>query len=161
MNENELFVDNPLALAGLFEGGIYLASNLKPLTEAVSVEKTEILVLLHYPELIQLPPKAFQLLNKIMSAVKWNGKMVDTSNYLVMNSGKLEVDIDETILNSAASKILLWSDVWPMSQKEIPFYKTKSEENVDILRCHSLHTVMADPERKKACWGAIRVFFGM
>lgn len=161
MNESELFVDNPLALGGLFGQGVFLAGEKKQATEGIPAAGTEILVLLHYPELPKLPPKALQVLQKIMEAVKISGKPLVEEDYAVVNSGRLDQPIIDFVANTGAKKVILWADSWPLETREIVFYQKGMLENVEMLRCHSLHTVMADAERKKACWTAIRAFFGM
>lgn len=162
MNENELFVDNPLALTGLFGKGIFLPrqeqSESKPGAEE---NQTPVLVMLHYPSLPVLPPTALQTIGKIMQAVNWNGKPLTGADYAVVNSGRLPENVtpDQYLQQSKASKVILWSDNWPFSGQEIIFYNQRRVENVEILRCHSLHTVMADKDRKSVCWTAIQAFF--
>lgn len=164
MKESELFVDNPLALRDLYPGGVFMVRENPDTAESLAeMTQVDILNLLHYPELERLPVKATDLLAKIMTAVKFKGKLLQTEDYTVLNSGQLPdgKNIPGILKDLSPAKVLLWTDKWVLESKEIPFYQKGVVENVEILRCHSLHTVMADAERKKACWSAIRAYFGM
>lgn len=162
MTENELFVDNPLQIAGLYNQGLFVfADKAKTKFSYTGLGVKGILHIVFYPTSQNIPAKAITVLQKIMQALEFKGAKLTDEDYMIINASTKEgyLSIDEIVTDVNPHKIVVWTDLWNDSLQEVIFYKKQKLLNVDILRCHGIDTVVQDEERKKACWAAIREFF--
>ena len=163
MTENELFVDNPLALTGLFPGGVFIPREGEQHKFEYHGRGDRRVLNIVYYDMPQLPEKLFEKLEKIMSSLVWNQEKVIASDYAVVNASKVMMDnrLTEIIADFKPKKTIVWMDQWQSSEKEVLFYQLAQWPETEVLRCHALHTVLADADRKKECWLAVKRLFGM
>lgn len=163
MEENEMFVDNPLAITGLFNEGVFLVSDQQSRQfQYHGAGNLKILHIMDY-DMPSIPEKAFQVLDKLMGAVKWQGKLLEPIDYAVINAANvLSVNkLAEIVDDFMPEKVIVWTDKWYAPDKEVLFYQNAQWGSIAVLRCHALHTVVSDADRKRECWSAIKRFFGM
>lgn len=163
MTENELFVDNPLALTGLFPGGVFIPREGEQHKFEYHGRGDKRVLNIVYYDMPQLPEKLFEKLEKIMSAVVWNQEKLIASDYAIVNASKVMMDnrLTEIVADFKPTKTIVWMDQWQSSEKEVLFYQMAQWPETEMLRCHALHTVLADADRKKECWLAVKRLFGM
>jgi hypothetical protein len=161
--ENSLFVDNPLELTGLFGKGVYLVPDQQKRNfQYVGAGNLKILNVLFYDN-SGIPEKALEVLSKLMGAIKVDNKNLVPADYAVINAASVlsENRLEEIIADFQPDKIIVWSDTWFATSKELGFYQIATLEGVQGLRCHSLQTVVTDDERKRECWASVKRFFGV
>lgn len=158
-----MFVENPLEISGLFGQGIYVPSEKEVKKfEYHGSHNMGILNVFDY-DMPEIPSKAFAVLEKIMTAVIWQGNPLTAADYAIVNQAKVlsATRLTDIILDFMPKKLIVWTDKWEAPEKEILFYGTGKLNEIETLRCHALHTVTADPDRKRECWLAIRRYFDM
>ncbi|MBS3914772.1 MAG: hypothetical protein KG003_09740 [Bacteroidetes bacterium] len=162
MEENGMFVDNPLELTALYGDGIFLITeNSGSNFHYTGGGNLGILNVLYYDQR-GIPTNASNVLNKLMGAVKIQGKNLSSADYSVINAADVLADdrLAEIIADYQPKAVILWSDEWISPQPAPAFYSESLFTDVRFLRCHSLQSIVADEDRKRECWVSIKRFFG-
>ena len=154
--KNELFVDNPLTLTGLFGQGIYvIPENIESNFNYVGAGVQKILNIVYYDG-VKIQENALEAMHKIMNALGFSSDdfaMINVAE--IMAEDRLTVVLDDF----EPIRVIIWSDQWFSPQPEVLFYQENAIKASKILRCHSLETVIVDEDRKKECWTSIKAFF--
>jgi hypothetical protein len=163
MTENELFVDNPLALKGLFSSGVYAVPEQKSGGYVYLGPGEKGILNIVYYDGSEVPTEALISLNKIMKAVKIGQSHMQPGDFAVINAATVmsEDRLSDIIKDFKPEKVIIWADQWFAPLKEILFYQQIRINGVDILRCHQLETVVADEDRKRECWSSVKLLFNM
>lgn len=160
MSEKELFVENPLAIAGLFGKGVFLpvAQSLSSF-QLVGQCKSGIL------HLVCVSPQGDEFqgscntIHKIMSALVIKGKQMQPADYGILNLETLKsMDQISVLFNDLKpSHVVFWLNQWNLNDiGEIPFYTVCELEKFNAIRCHDVITVLSDVERKQQCWSSVK-----
>jgi hypothetical protein len=164
MTETDMNVENPFALSHLFGAGVYLPKekpNLKFSLDGNFGSKILHIFSIEGPG--QCPVALRTPLSKIMGALMWNGMKLTSAEFGVLNlmaqKGVNMPSVEEAIQECKPIRTVLWLDQWQAETTEIRFYETGMIDTFEVLRCHSLATVLADEERKRTCWLSIKKFF--
>lgn len=156
MTENELFVDNPLTLGGLFKHGIYVIPEKKSTAfQYVGKGLKGVLHIVVYDGM-EMPSASMSSIQKIMASLK-----LGLEDYAIIDAGKLNIEnaFNAILEDFKPNRVMVWNDQWIWADQEVRFYQESNKENIRILRCHSMETVMADEERKRECWTSIQQLF--
>jgi hypothetical protein len=162
MKESGLFVDNPLELTELFGGGVFLVPEMQERNFVYhGAGNLKILNVLYYDQR-DIPPKALEVLSKLMFAVKFSGKNLEATDYSVINAASVlsENRLEDIIADFQPQKLIVWSDDWFGPLPAPTFYQETQLSGISVLRCHALQTVVTDEERKRECWSSIKRYFG-
>jgi hypothetical protein len=156
MTENKLFVDNPLTLIGLYGQGVFLVPEAKNTAFKYTGKGLKgILNVVYYDE-NEMSQESLTALHKIMSALK-----LKADDFALINAAK--IDAQDKILAILEDfnpiKVIIWADQWFSPSDEVRFYQQINKENIAVLRCHSMDTVISDEERKRECWSSIQLLF--
>ena len=164
MKDSGFIVDNPFELNQLFENGVFLLDEPKQ-TRYKYFGKGDKHILNVF--IADEPNQDFgayeEMISKIMGAVTINGVRLTRKGFATVNINAASPDmtVADVIDDFKPEKLILWSDSWAEQGNEVLYYKTGKVRDIEILRCHALKTVVADDERKRACWTAIKAYFNM
>lgn len=163
MTENPLFVENPLQISGLFGQGVFVIPESKNRKYTYFNSGEMGILNVFFYENSEIPASSFSALEKIMKAVNFNGKSAYPKGYAIINAATVNADdvLFEIMNDFNPVKTIVWTDKWISLQKEIVYYNCGNGQLQDVLRCHSIETVVSDDDRKRECWSAIKQLFGM
>ncbi|MBL7812465.1 MAG: hypothetical protein JNL57_09610 [Bacteroidetes bacterium] len=162
MQDSGLNVDNPMALAGLYGDGVFLPPDMRLWPFAIDGGYAKgILNIVSMSGNSQCPPPLRNTLVQIMGGLKKPENKLTIADFGILNlqAQKVNCTPESVIAGMEPRHVILWLDSWEGESPEIRFYETGMLDGLQILRCHSLPTMLADGERKKVCWNAIRAYF--
>lgn len=161
MSDSGVYVENPLSLTGLFGEGLFLPPERKK-RKFLYYGRGDlgILHVVKYPQ-NAVSNEAKNIIGKIMSAIKFKNTTIQPEDYAMINlSDRGEAEIEKDIIpDFVPAFLILWSDI-PSTPGSL-FYKAEEKNGVRVLQCHSVETMISDPERKSECWRAMKELFGM
>lgn len=164
MSNESLKTESAWLLSGLYQGGLFIGN--EPVVDNVEHQKTEAKEIEEIKAELEVLP-SFKariihwieedstfpykdMIGKIMSALKWNGEPIQTSEFIFINKDESSYSFEELISANAfqCERIIFWSSRDP---------KIKGN---DFLHVESPSIVAKDKETKIKYWNLIKSYFG-